>query len=63
MVSIARNNKNISPFSLSLDGMLRNQPLVVLTILSQLMVTKTEEPLSHIRRWVNGRIAIEVVRS
>ena len=51
------------PFFLSVDGMLGKEALVVLTNLSRLIATNLEEPLSQVRGWVNGRIAIAVVRS
>ena len=62
MVSIARKT-NKSPFSLSLDGILGKEALVVLMSVIQLMVTKIEEPLSHVHIWVNILIAIAVSRS
>ena len=43
--------------------MLGKEALVVLTNLSRLIATNLEEPLSQVRGWVNGRIAIAVVRS
>ena len=36
---------------------------VVLATLSRLMAKKTEEPILHVKGWVNGQVAIEVVRS
>ena len=56
-------NKHFSPFVLSVGGMLKKESLVILTTLSQLMAEKTEEPIPHIRGWVNGRIAIAVTGS
>ena len=35
----------------------------MLSQLIQIMVEKMEEPLSQVRKWVNGRIAIAVARS
>ena len=43
--------------------MLEKEALIVLTNLSQLMAAKIEEPILHVRGWVNGRIAIKVGRS
>ena len=58
------HEKRISPlFVLSLDGMLEKEALVVLTNLIRLMAEKLKKPLSHVRGWVNGRIAITVARS
>ena len=51
------------PFVLSVDGMLGRESLVVLSQFSQVMAEKREEPLSQVRGWVNGRIAIVIVRS
>ena len=45
--------KNFSPFFLSADGMLVKDALVILSNLSQLMSEKLEEPISHVRGWVN----------
>ena len=36
---------------------------VILATLSQLMDAKIEEPISHVKGWVNGQIAIMVTRS
>ena len=52
-----------SPFVLSVDGIIGKEALVVLANLSRLMAAKPEEPISHVCGWVNGRIAITVVRS
>ena len=51
-----KHRKHFSPFVLSVYGMIGKEALVVHTNMSQLMATKLEEPLSHIRGWVNGRI-------
>ena len=56
-------HKRFYPFVLLVDGMLGKEALVVLTNLSRLMVEKLEEPISHVRGWVNGRIAVAVARS
>ena len=37
--------------------------IVVLSGFSRLMTEKLEEPISHVRGWVNGEITIAVVRS
>ena len=42
--------------------MLVKEALVVLTNLSQLMAEKPEEPISHVRGWVNIWISITAVR-
>ena len=47
---------------ISVYGMFRKEDLVVLTNLSQLIAEKLEEPISHVRDWVNSRIAIMVAR-
>ena len=39
------------------------EDLVILVNLSQLMADKIEEPISHVQGWINGWIAIAVVRS
>ena len=55
--------KKVSPFFLSVDGMLGKEALVVLANLSRLVAAKMEEPISHVHGWVIGRIAIAVARS
>ena len=55
--------KLFSPFVLSVDRMLGRESLVRLSQLSRVMAEKREEPLSQVRGWVNGRIAIAVARS
>ena len=52
-----------SPFVLSVDEMLGKEALVVLASLSRIMAAKMDEPILHVRGWINGRIAIAVVRS
>ena len=54
------NHVKSSLFVLSVYGMLGKGYLVILTTLSQLMAKKIEEPISHVRFWVNGRVAIVV---
>ena len=53
--------KNIC-FSLSIDGMLGKEALVVLQNLSILMSAKLEERILHVRGWVNSQIVIVVLR-
>ena len=63
MGSIAMiNGKKISPFFLLVDGMMGKEAQVVLANLSQLMAVKTDEPISNVKGWVNGCIAIMVIR-
>ena len=38
------------------------EALVVLATLSQVMDAKTDEPISHVKCWVNCQIVIVVVR-
>ena len=54
--------KHFYSFSLSVDGMLEKEAIVVLKILSRLIVEKIEEYLSQVHGWVNVRITIEVMR-
>ena len=53
------NGKNIF-FSLSVDGMLGKEALVVLPNLSLLMAPKMEETILHVRGLVNSQIVITV---
>ena len=55
--------KYFSPFVLSVDRILGREALVMLYQLSRVMAEKGEEPLLQIRGWVNGKIAIAVLRS
>ena len=57
-----RNLIFLNPFSLSVDGTKGKEAQVLLTTLSQLMVTKMDEPIYHAKGWVNDRIAIPVAR-
>ena len=50
-------------FVLSVDGMTGKEDQVLLSTLSQLMAEKMDEPIFHVKGWVNGRIEIAVVRS
>ena len=43
--------------------MLGKETLVVLANMSRLMAAKMDEPISHVRGWVNGPIVIVVARS
>ena len=56
------NNGKISPLSLSMDGILRKEALVVITNLIQLKAKKREEPFSHVCEWVNIQIINAVAR-
>ena len=55
-------SKNFFIRFISVDGMLRKEVLVVITNLSQLMVEKMEESISHVYVWVNDRITTAVMR-
>ena len=55
--------KHVSPFFLSVDGMMGKEAQVVLTTLSRLMAAKMDEPISHVKIWVNVRITIAVASS
>ena len=46
-----------------MDGILGSRALVVLYRLSRVISEKREEPISQVRGWVNGNIAISIVRS
>ena len=62
-VSTAKINVKFSTFIFSVYGMPGKEALVVLTNLSQIMAEKLEEPISHVRGWVNSRSSITFVRS
>ena len=47
---------------ISIDGVLGKEALIVLANLSQLMAVKMDEPISHVRGWINGQMEIEVTR-
>ena len=53
-----KKHKHLSLFAVSVDGMIRNEALVILTNLSRIMAEKIEEPIFHVCGWINGRIAI-----
>ena len=43
--------------------MIGKEDLVVLVNLSRLVAAKMDEPILHVRDWINGRIAVAVVMS
>ena len=45
-----------------MEDVIGKEALVVLTHLSQLMVKKLKEPLSHVHGWVNVQIIIVLTR-
>ena len=45
--------KKISPFYLSVDGMISKETQFILITLSRLMAAKMEEPISYVKGWVN----------
>ena len=49
-------------FVLSIYGVLGREALVVLAQLSRSMAEKMDEPILHVRGWINGRIEIAVER-
>ena len=51
-----KQQKHFSLFVLSVDGLLGKEAQVVLSTLSQLVAAKTEEPILHVKGWVNGRV-------
>ena len=55
-------SKLLYTFIPSVDGILGKEAKVVIAILSWLMATKTEEPISHVKGWVNGCITIMTAR-
>ena len=54
--------RHVSPFSLSVDGMVGKKALVLLDTLSQLMAAKMDKPISNVTGWSNGRTVIAVAR-
>ena len=54
--------KNFSLFVSSVDGILGKEAQFVLATLSSIMAAKTEEPIFHVKGWVNFQIAITVTR-
>ena len=55
--------KHFSTFVLSVDGFLGREALVVMSQLNSVMTKKREGPLSQVRGWLNGHIAIDIARS
>ena len=55
--------ETISPFVLSVDGMMVNEYQVIFTTLSRLVAIKMDEPIFHIKGWLNVRTVIAVARS
>ena len=53
VVSTANNNGKNSPFVLSADGMLVKEALGILVNVIRLMAAKMDEPISHMRGWIN----------
>ena len=56
-------NGFFSLFVLSVYGVMGKDTQVVLATLSQIMATKMDETILHVKSWVNGQIAIAVARS
>ena len=50
--------KYFYPFSLSVDGRMIKETQVVPATLGQIMAAKMDEPISHVKSWVNSRIEI-----
>ena len=63
MVSTAISNTNTFLFVLSVNDMLGNEVMFVLKNLSGIMAAKMDEPISHVRGWINIQIAILVTSS
>ena len=61
-VCTATINGKLSPFFLSVDGMLGKKALAVIANLSGLMEEKMDEPIPLVQGWINGRIKIVVMR-
>ena len=55
--------KHVSLFVLSVDFIIGKLSLVILVILSRLMASKMDEPISHVRGCINRRVSIVFVRS
>ena len=55
--------KYFHPFVLSVDCILGKEDLAVLANLSQLMAEKMDEPIFHVRGWINSQTVIGVVMS
>ena len=56
-------NQRRHSFFLSVDGMMGEEALVVLTTLSLPMSVKMDKPIYHIIGWVNGRTVVSVASS
>ena len=61
-MTLIQETETFYPFFLSVDGMSGKEAQVVLDNLSQLMAGKMEEPIYHVKGWVNVRISIAVAR-
>ena len=51
-----------SPFVLLVDGMIGNELQVILANLSRIVAAKMDEPILHVKFWVNCQISIAVAR-
>ena len=58
-----KQRKHFSLFFISVDSILGREALVVLMNLSELMVVKIDEPISHVHSCINFRIIIAVIKS
>ena len=56
------NINNFLCFLIFVDGMFGKEALVILASLSQLISEKMDKPILHVRGWINGWIAMIVVR-
>ena len=54
---------NFSLFVLLVDGMMGKEAQFVLTTLSRIMAAKMNEPILHVKSWVNSRIETMFIRS
>ena len=61
-VDLLLTKEAFSPFSISVDGMMGKDLLVVLATLIQIMATKIDEHIPHVTVWFNGWIVIEFAR-
>ena len=57
-VIIATSNGKISLFVIYVVGMIGKEALFVIANLSQIVAAKMEEPILHMRGWVNSWITI-----
>ena len=62
MVSTVTINGKFSLFVISIDGMIGREALAVLAKLSRTMAEKMDEPILHVRGWINGQMktAVEI---